>query len=75
MILSIYHRHYKNNEIAERIIGLHIDEDSHQYIEQTTDDKRYHVPYPTDWDARSVDRMYPYILWEPNLIIDDGEDK
>lgn len=67
VIIGVYNRTYANGSIAQRAIGLHIDNDAYEYLETNESNERI-ISNPTDWDSRSIDKMYPYILWEPELI-------
>jgi len=66
VVIDVYYRKYKDGMVAQRTIGLHINDEINVFVESTDDGVR-HIPEPVDWDSRSVHKSYPYIMWEPEI--------
>jgi hypothetical protein len=77
VITHLYWREYKDGERALRVVGLENSVDD--YEEPRTETRPHGTPTPgidgadlLDLDARSVERMYPYVMFDP--FVPDTED-
>ena len=79
VITHLYWREYKDGERALRVVGLEHSVDD--YEEPRTETHPHGTPTPgidgadlLDLDARSVEQMYPYVMFDP-FIPDTEDDK
>jgi hypothetical protein len=70
VITHMYQREYGDGELAARIVGLQIEVNDFQ--EDWLETRPHGMPTPgingadlRDLDARSVERMYPYVMFNP----------
>ena len=70
VITHLYQREYGDGELAARIVGLQIEVNDFQ--EDWLETRPHGTPTPgidgadlRDLDARSVERMYPYVMFNP----------
>lgn len=79
VITHVYMREYKNGEKAQRVVGMICDQESRSRNTWET------LPHGTatpgiagnelrDLDARSVDKMFPYLVWQ-SYVPEEPEDK
>ncbi len=79
LITHVYWRAYKDGERALRVVGLEYSVDD--YEEQGVETRPHGSPTPgidgadlCDLDARSVERMYPHVMFDP-FSPDTDDDK
>ena len=70
VITHMYQREYGDGELAARIVGLQIEVNDFQ--EDWLETRPHGTPTPgidgadlRDLDAQSVERMYPYVMFNP----------
>lgn len=79
VITNVYTREYKNGETAQRVVGIISNQESDSRNTWET------LPHGTaiagiagddlsDLDARSVDKMFPYLVWQSYVPEDDPDD-
>jgi hypothetical protein len=77
VITHLYRRKYRDGQLADRVVGLQIA--VNPFEEYWLEDREHGAPTPgidvselRDLDARSVERMYPYVMFDP-LVPDAPE--